>query len=523
MNKHRFMQIATAACLAGQWGNTALADVSRPNIVYILADDMGSGDVSAYNAEGKISTPHIDRLAREGMKFMDAHTNASVCTPTRYGIMTGRYCWRTHKKEGVLGGHCPPLIPPSRETVASFLKKEGYRTACIGKWHLGMDWANTAPADAKRITAKYVDPKVPAQNGPNALGFDYFFGTASSLNHDPHAFIENGAILGELEYVKSGQPMTDRNLPTGRGGWVAKGFVREQVLTTLAEKASGWITQNATAPFFLYLPLTSPHNPICPRPEFQGKSGIGPHGDFVMETDWVVGEVLKTLDRLNLTENTLVVFTTDNGTSPSAGITAMAKLGHHTSWIYRGCKGTTWEGGHRVPFVVRWPEIVTPRGEDRQAICTTDLLATCADIVGQKLPDQAGEDSVSFLPALKGQPIPGVNERVIVHHSDEGIFALRKGKWKLMLDNQGGSPRGKGEQKNNPVANSAEVLLFDMDTDAIESTNLSGAKPEVLESMKQALADVIKNGRSTPGAPQENDPLPAGKEWNQLDPIRSYL
>lgn len=496
----------------------------RPNIVYILADDMGPGDVSCYNPGGKIPTPHIDRMAKEGMKFMDVHTSSSVCTPTRYGIMTGRYSWRTWLKEGVLGGHSDPIIGQGRATVASLLKKESYATAIIGKWHLGMSWANTAKPGTKRVTAKSVDPSVPVQNGPTTLGFDYYFGLASSLDHDPHAYMENDRLLGELFLTKGGKgndEMKKLGFPTGRPGWMAKGFKNEEVLLDLARKTSEWITEHQGEPFFVCLALTSPHNPICPRKEFQGKSGIGPHGDFCMETDWVVGEVLKTLDRLNLAENTMVVFTTDNGTNGGVGIAQMQKQGHYSSWIYRGAKRSIFEGGHRMPFVVRWPKVVKPGSVDRQLVCTTDLLATFAELTGQKLAGNAGEDSVSFLPALKGLPIPGARERLIVHHDSLGYYAARKGKWKLVMDyTQGGKTSLKNQE---PIGNATDTLLFDMEKDPGEKANLLQQNPEVAEALKKELAEVIGNGRSTPGPTGVNDPPWEGEPWHQIDALREYM
>ncbi|GAA3615039.1 arylsulfatase [Flavivirga amylovorans] len=496
----------------------------KPNIIYILADDMGLGDVSGINPEGKIKTPHIDRMIHEGMNFMDAHTSSSVCSPTRYGIMTGRYAWRTILKEGVLGGHSKPLIPKDRTTVASFLKKQGYNTVCVGKWHLGMDWTNNAPEKSKRITAKYVtNPYQTVNNTALDAGFDYYFGISGSLNMDPHAYMENRNLIGTLSFVKDKSEMNRRSLEDGRAGWVSEGFTRTKVLTDLAHKTSEWITKNHQKPFFVYLPLTSPHSPIVPREEFQGKSGLNPHGDFVMETDWVVGEVLKTLDKLKISDNTIIIFTTDNGTSPKAKIEEMKQKGHYTSWKYRGCKGTTWEGGHRVPFIVRWPQKIKPNTECHQTICTTDLLATCAEILNKKLLGNQGEDSVSFLPALEAKEIPNNAERLIVHHSDKGVYAVRKGKWKLLLDNKGGSNRGKVEQITRPITNMSDLLLFDMETDETETTNLSLQYPEIVEDLKKELAIIIENGRSTKGEVQKNDPYPSAIKWHQIDLLRPYM
>jgi arylsulfatase A-like enzyme len=497
---------------------SCLQAADKPNIIYILADDMGPGDVMAYNKDCKFPTPHIDRLAREGMKFMDAHTSSGVCTPTRYGILTGRYAWRTRMKGGVLQGHSNHLIDTNRETVASFLKKQGYATACVGKWHLGMDWSSTDGEPVNKTAPTNVDFTIPVKNGPQDVGFDYYFGISASLNMDPHAFIDGRKAVGTMEFVEDTKAY---GLKGAKKGWVAREFEQDKVLPTLAEKTCAWIRENSAQPFFVYMPLNSPHSPIVPSANFVDKSGLNPHGDFCMESDWAVGEVLKTIDQLGLLENTIVIFTADNGTSPQAKLAQMQEQGHYSSWIYRGLKGTNWEGGHRVPFVVRWPEGIDAGTSSDAIICTTDLLATVADMFQTQLPDHVAEDSVSFLPALKGEPIEGNATRGIVHHSDVGVFAIRKGKWKLHLDNKGGSRRT--NPKDLPVINSADLLLFDMENDAAESTNLSAQHPEVVEDLKQLLADHINRGRSTPGQKQKNDPPNGNKRWHQTDAISEYL
>ncbi|TWT80220.1 Arylsulfatase [Planctomycetes bacterium CA13] len=496
-----------------------------PNIIYILADDMGQGDVGAYNKDSRIPTPHIDRMASEGMKFMDTHTSSGVCTPTRYGILTGRYSWRTSTlKQGVLGGHSPHLIEPTRETVASLLKKQGYATACIGKWHLGMDWKVTDPSRAgKRISYKDIDPAAPIQNGPNSLGFDYYFGISASLNMDPHAYIENDRLQGTLEILKTLDEVNARGYTQpSKPGYAAPEYVQQEVLTKFAEKTCGWIRENKDGPFFVYLPLPSPHSPIVPSNRFKDKSGLNLHGDFCMESDWVVGKVLKTLDELEIADNTLVVFTADNGTSPKAGFPEMAQKGHHSSWIYRGMKGTNWEGGHRVPFVVRWPNFVKAGTVSSELACTTDFLATCAELIGVKLADNAGEDSVSFLPALKGTAIPGGDERLVIHHSDKGIFSIRRGKWKVMFDDFGGSNRG-DPRKDDLIMDAASLQLFDMETDAIEKINVAADHPEVTELLKKQLAGIIMRGRSTPGSKLSSDHDDPNVKWPQLEPIQNHL
>ncbi|MDZ8117004.1 sulfatase family protein [Pontiella agarivorans] len=502
------------------------AQAVPPNIVYILADDMGPGDVSCYNAEGKISTPNIDRLAREGMKFMDMHTNSSVCTPTRYGILTGRYAWRTSQlKMGVLNGYSQHLIEPTRETVASLLKKQGYATACIGKWHLGMDWQQTPGSHltGKKISWKKVDPKAPIKNGPNSVGFDYFYGISGSLNMSPHAYIENDRMQGEIEKLAKMDDVNARGFTQpSTPGYAAKEYVQQEVVPRFTRKATDWIRENKDGPFFLYFPLPSPHSPLVPNAAFKGKSGLNLHGDFCLETDWAVGEVLKTLDELDLTDNTLVVFTADNGTSPRAGFEELAAKGHHPSWIYRGMKGTTWEGGHRVPFVVRWPQQVKAGAVSSALICSTDFFATCAELTGVKPAPDAGEDSVSFLPALQGRPQPGSDDRLVIHHSDKGIFSIRRGTWKVMFDAFGGSGRY-DPRASEPIRNIASLQLYDMASDATENVNLAAQYPEIVQSLRKDLAGIIRRGRSTPGPNLPSDYNDPNVAWPQLEPVLNEL
>ncbi|WP_298365808.1 arylsulfatase [uncultured Lutibacter sp.] len=501
----------------------AQQNTEKPNIIYILADDMGPGDVKAYNKDSKILTPNIDKLAREGVKFMDAHTSSGVCTPTRYGILTGRYSWRTSTlKKGVLGGHSEHLIDVERETVASMLKKQGYKTACIGKWHLGMDWKQLKPTTSVRKKANNVDISSPIKNGTNVNGFDYYFGISASLNMNPHVFIENDKAQGTFEYLKDQEALKKRGYIGAKPGWSAKEFEQDEVLSTFTEKTCDWIRKNSDNPFFVYMPLNAPHSPIVPSEKFIGKSGLNDHGDFCMETDWAVGEVLKTLDELGIADNTIVVFTADNGTSPKAGFPVMAKKGHHSSWIYRGMKGTNWEGGHRVPFIVRWPNKVEKNQVSNQLICTTDLMATCAEVLNISINENEGEDSVSFLPALKNKNIPELKVRAVVHHSDVGIFSVRYGKWKLMFDNYGGSKRG-DPRELEPIKDNGSILLFNMENDAVENVNLAGKYPEIVEQLKKKLAQVIKQGRSSSGKNQPTDINDHSVQWPQVKVVKEYL
>lgn len=461
----------------------AVTSGEKPNIVFILADDLGYGDVQRYNPErGKIPTPYIDRLAAEGMMFTDAHSTSSVCTPSRYSILTGRYNWRTRLQSGVLSGYSPPLIDANRLTVPALLKQHGYHTACIGKWHLGMNIPRREPS-----------PKI--TDGPTTRGFDYFFGISASLDMPPFAYIENDHFTEPLTTTKTWQ----------RTGPAAASFEAVDVLPTLTQRAVDYITERATTkqPFFLYLALTSPHTPIVPSKEWQGKSPLGKYGDFVMQTDWTVGQVVAAIDRAGLRENTLVIFTSDNGCSKAARIEELQQRGHYPSGPLRGSKSDIWDGGHRIPFIVRWPARVPAGSRCDQLVCQIDLMATCADILGVTLPPDAGEDSVSFLPLLTGQAKEPVR-RVLVHHSYYGVFALREEQWKLALC--GGSGGWTPPSFGSPEAMALpQTQLYNMATDIGETNNLYAEQPERVTSMTQLLEKVVADGRSTPGPKQAND------------------
>lgn len=477
---------------------TLSSAAGKPNIVYILADDLGYGDVHCLNPQGKIPTPQVDRLAKDGMIFTDAHSSSAVCTPTRYGIMTGRYNWRSRMKSGVLNGLSPRLIEPDRQTVAAFLQQQGYTTACFGKWHLGLNWAqNDGNSPGASDNPKKIDYSQPIAGGPITLGFDSFFGIAASLDMPPFVSIENDRV-SEIPTVEK------KWVRTGMAG---KNFEAENVLPELTRKATGFISEHAAAakqgkPFFLYLPLPSPHAPILPTKEWQGKSGLNAYADFVMQTDATVGAVLDSLDHAGLAADTLVIFTSDNGCSPVADFPALLAKGHNPSYEFRGTKSDIFDGGHRIPFVVRWPGVVKSGSASDQLICLTDLFATSAAILDQKLPDNVAEDSVSILPVLKGTATEPIREAV-VHHSMNGSFSIRQGKWKLNLCAGSGGwstpiPGSPAEMKLPPVQ------LYDMSEDVGEAHNIEAQHPEIVERLTKLLEGYVERGRSTPGAPQEN-------------------
>lgn len=469
----------------------------NPNIIFILADDLGYGDVSAFSKESKIQTTNIDRLAKQGVTFSDAHSSSAVCTPTRYGILTGRYNWRSTLKSGVLNGYSPALIPQDRKTVAALLKEKNYQTACIGKWHLGWRWNNIENGKDS------IDYSKPVKNGPTTLGFDYFYGFSGSLDMDPYVYVENDrpTALPNRITQSSGMKMW-------RKGPTASDFDHEQTLPNLISHAEKYIGEQSKKkqPFFLYLALPAPHTPILPIKEFQGKSGLNPYGDFVLMVDAMVGRVMAEVDKAGIGENTIIVFTSDNGCSPMADFGALKAKGHNPSYLFRGHKADLFDGGHRVPCIVRWPAKVKSHQVD-QTICLTDFFATFSAVTGYQLKDNEGEDSYNILPLLvNAKPQKNIREAT-VHHSIDGNFTIRKGDWKLLFSaGSGGWSSPKPNEKN--YKSLPPLQLYNMKSDPGESKNLCDIYPDVVRELKSLMIKYIDDGRSTPGKPQKND----GKE-----------
>lgn len=490
----------------------AAAGAEKPNIVFILCDDLGYGDVSCYNPQGKIRTPQVDRLAAEGLRFTDAHTTSAVCTPTRYSLLTGRYSWRSRLQAGVLGGLSPTLIEPGRLTVAELLKQQGYATAAVGKWHLGLDWAQVpgrpAPPPNAIETAEHhasVDYLLPIARGPLQAGFDEFFGIAASLDMVPYTFILNDRVVSAPTASKRFPMMLGKTNAFTRLGPAAPEFNADQVLPELTRHAVAWIGQHAQAakdgrPFFLYLAFASPHTPIVPAKRWQGRSGLNPYADFVMQTDDAVGQVLAALDRHELATNTLVIFTSDNGCSPQADLPTLRKAGHEPSGPWRGYKADLWEGGHRVPFLVRWPGRVKAGATAADLVSLVDFMATCAELLGVTLPPHAAEDSISFLPVLRGEK---GRRDTLVCHSVSGKFALRQGAWKLCLAPGSG---GWSEPRDNAALKQGlpELQLYDLERDPGETRNLHQEHPDRVDQMLRRLEHIVQDGRSTPGPRQTN-------------------
>ena len=487
-----------------------LGQAERPNILLIYTDDQGYGDVSALNPNAKFETPNLDRLVREGMAFTDAHCSDTVCTPSRYGLLTGRYSWRTSLKKGVMGAEGKCLIADGRTTLASFLRNDGYETAMVGKWHLGMEFSG--PKGSR-------DWSQPVAEGPVDKGFDYFYGIPASMNYGILTYIENRRILEPPTLWTAKKPnkiaIADYRItpPYSNvrelGLEVAPSFDDQQVLTKFTDKAVEWIDDFAGRStdddqFFLYLAYTSPHKPVIPIKEFQGKSRAGAYGDFMMETDAHIGAVLDALDRHELTRDTLVIMTSDNGpenTYPER----LRRFNHASAGGLRGGKRDLYEGGHRVPFIVRWPATVKPETRAADTVSQTDLLATFADLLGKTLAAGEGEDSVSFLPVLEGKP--RARRAPLIHHSASGHFSIRDGQWKLnMIRGSGGSLQPRWIE---PKAGEPSFELYDLASDLGETHDVASANPRVVERLRAAISVVVVQGRSTPGPAVGND----GPTW----------
>lgn len=496
----------------------APANRTRPNVVIIFADDLGYGDLSSYNQQSKISTPHLDQLAAKGARFTDAHTSSSVCTPSRYSLLTGRYSWRTRLENGVFDGFAPPLIEVERPTIASFLKAQGYSTACVGKWHLGMQWTRkdgtleTVDNEIKnghRRTGETIALDRPITGGPNAVGFDYYFGISASLDMSPYCWIENG----RAQYSKLEEMPMIREIALSHGpGLRDHDFKLDEVLPTMKTRAIRWINEQheraPKQPFFLYLPLTSPHLPAVPSASFIGKSGAGVYGDFVVETDDFVGGIVETLKKRGLLENTIIIFSTDNGGlwhewdpvetddvanyKPQPRGEYTRKLGHQSNGKLRGTKADIWEGGHRVPLIVQWLGRL-PAAVVETPVELTDIFGTIAETIGVPLPTNAAEDSFSFLSTMLRPGLGQTARPFLVHHSIRGTFALREQDWVYI------ETRGSGGFSRLPVVEpktgEASGQLYNLRTDLEQTQNVFLAEPERVKH----LESLLKSARTSSG------------------------
>ncbi|WP_419194874.1 sulfatase family protein [Novipirellula herctigrandis] len=489
-------------------GLASVADESKPNIVVILADDFGVGDIQAHYPENKIATPYLDQLVRQGMSFTDAHSPSAVCSPTRYGLLTGRYCWRTRMQEWVIASYEPPLIAADCPTLPGFLKDHGYHTSIIGKWHLGWDWEGPQKptmAPLARNSQKKIkwDFEKRIGGGPVDRGFDDYFGVVLP-NMPPFCWIENDRVTVQPTDQYKYDSAQGTVMPRGfEGEPMAPGWEFDQILPEITRRAVSQIHDRAKQkePFFLFFSMTSPHEPIVPSENFKGKSGIAPIADFVMETDWSAGQVIQAIDDAGIADNTIVIFTADNGHSHYTGWPELIAAGHMPSGPFRGHKGDVWEGGHRVPFVVRWPDHVAANVSNSHMVCLTDMFATFADVVDAALPDGAAVDSYSFLSTATSTNAANETSELrkgMVNHSNFGEFAYRKGSWKLVY---------KLGEKNLNLSRGKPTIaeLYDLNNDIAEAENLSDQHPETVRRMTRELRKLISNGASRYGQIGAND------------------
>lgn len=465
-----------AALLAGA-GPVLAEDAGRtpkPNVVFIFADDLGYGEIEVLDPQhAEIPTPQLNRLAEQGQIYTDAHTSSSVCTPSRYSLLTGRYNWRSHLQKFVLNDGAEPLIAAQRKTLGQLFREQGYHTAMFGKWHLGFTFNIPEELRGKsrpQWPEHYLLARAPVGarvlGGPVTRGFDSFFGFQHARSMS--SLIRDTAIIEEIDPV--------------------------EMLPRLDAAVAAYIDDKAAdakqgKPFFLYFPQSSPHSPIVPAPQWQGATGLGDYADFVAQTDASVGVVLDALERNGIRDNTLVIFSSDNGSSRCSHELRQTAPGHRPSGPLRGAKGSLWDGGHRVPFILSWPAAVEAGTQVDQLICLSDMMATFAELFAVDLPDHVAEDSISFLPAIEGRPVSTGLRQSIVHHDIKGFFAIREGPWKLLLKKEG----------------KAELQLYNLAEDLGEKDNLAGKHPEKVASLLALLQSHVDQGRSTPGARQDND------------------
>ncbi|MFA5814254.1 MAG: arylsulfatase [Bacteroidales bacterium] len=482
-------------------------NTEKPNIIYILADDLGYGDLRSLNPDSRIPTPNMDKIVREGVHFTDAHSSSAVCTPTRYGILTGRYAFRTRLKNGVLWGYSTSLIEPGRTTVASFLKEKGYQTACIGKWHLGLDWSKKDSTKAipdvqggDQIPSNFddnVDYIKPVKGDPSDHGFDNSLIIPASLDMYPYCYIRNGIVVEAPTFYTEGKNQdVDGRGVFWRAGKMSPSFDFFKVLPTFVDSACAYISSAGkhNKPFFLYLSLPAPHTPWLPTLEFKGRSSAGKYGDYVAMVDEMLGKVLETVKNANIDDNTLVIVTSDNGSD--WGPSDIEETGHRANYHFKGQKADIYEAGHRIPFVARWKGIIPAGLASEEVMCTTDLMGTLAGMLHQTVPEGAGEDSYNLWPAFVGEVSYSPIREATIHHSLDGFFSIRKGKWKLTpYLGSGGFTIPKVIK---PQKGEAPGTLYDMGKDPQEQVNLYSQYPDIVQKLSELLELYKSQGYSIP-------------------------
>jgi arylsulfatase A len=503
-----FKKTSALICVIGGYIGAA----EQPNILFILADDLGYGDVGCYNPDSKIPTPNLDRLAREGMRFTDAHSPSTVCTPTRYSILTGRMAFRTGMRGVFTGAGGPCMIEKTRLSIGGMLQRQGYTTALFGKWHIGMTFHDKAgrPIHQNGLPAvKRIDYSRAIPDAPIHRGFDFFFGTVCCPTTDwLYAFIEGDRVpVPPTRIVDRGPLPKHPYSRDNRPGMIAPGYDLEEVDMVFLDKSLRFLEthakQSPRKPFFLFHSMQAVHLPSFPGTAFKGKTKSGPHGDFIFEMDHIVGELMKALDKHGFAKNTLVIFSSDNGPEVPTSIAMRRDHEHNGARPWRGVKRDQWEGGHRVPFIARWPGKIKAASTSAQTICLTDLMATAAAITGAKLPNNAAEDSFNILPALLGAKEP-IREYTL-HQTISLALAIRGGDWKY-LDHKGsggnnynrGGEWGMKQYALPEQAPTAPGQLYNLKTDPGETTNLYFKHPKIVKALKAKLEQFKKTGRSAP-------------------------
>jgi arylsulfatase A-like enzyme len=477
----------------------------QPNIVIIYADDMGYGDLNCQNPNSKIPTPSLDKLASEGMRFTDAHSSSGICSPSRFAMLTGTYHWR--RQHEIVGAFGKPFFTEADITIAQLLKTKGYTTACIGKWHLGWDWEFENPPSGeveqwgkmrKVYLPEDIDWRKPVSGGPLDRGFDYYFGDGT-INFPPYAWVENDRII---EAPTEEMDIHNIGYDTKEGSWEfrpgpkVKNWNPYDVLPTLTKKTIEWINnRDKDQPFFLYFALPSPHAPIIPNDEFDNRSQAGGYGDFMVQTDWVAGQVLNALSKKGLEESTIIIFSSDNGTEAYAWKRA-EKYGHYSMGNFRGLKRDVWEGGHHVPFIVKWPGRIKAGSVSHEIVSQIDIMATIASIAGIELPENAAPDSYDFRPVLMGEEYSSPVRKVLIHNTYASKWGIRKGDW-LYINHPSGGHRELPESFKELTGYTdfdTPGILFNMKDDSEQRINLYDEYPEKIEEMEELLRKYMKPG-----------------------------
>lgn len=528
---------------------------NKPNIILIFADDLGIGDVSAFNPDAKFKTKNIDKLAERGMKFTDSHATSALCTPSRYGLLTGRYNWRSRLKSFVIPGDSLSLIEKNRRTLAQLLKDQDYNTAAIGKWHLGLEWdlkdekdyeaygldkedyegegadiqkgrdyfGNTTGEAAIRGLDIDYDKRI--NFGPLDYGFDYFYGTPASLDQGPYVIIENDKVISKPVNVMGNSDIT--RLGTDTQSTIEPGVAAAEhspyhTPDTMQAKAMEKLDDlyKQDEPFFLYYPNHLVHGPIIPQERFRGKSGIGAYGDFVLQFDSYVGEIIDFLEEKDIFDDTIIIFTSDNGASSIIDIEGLKKKGHDPSAGYRGHKMHIWEGGHREPTIVSYPKLIQPGSTSNHMVSHSDFYATIAELLDANYADNDAEDSYSNMSLWRGEDKPVRKD--IIHSSGDGGFSIRRDFWKLIFVKNGGINFDYNRTLEDYKDTFKPTELYDLRDDVSETENVIDEYPEIVSELTEALTQYIKEGRSTEGVPQSNASDQPTGDWEQIAWMDGY-